>query len=67
MSFLDDAKKKLEDAVDEHGDRIGDGLDKAGRLADEKTGGKHSEKIAGAVDRAKDALDDLDGRNDDIR
>ena len=45
MGFLDDAKKKLGDAVDKHGDKIGDGLDKAAKLADEKTKGKYSDKI----------------------
>ena len=28
MGFLDKAKKQLSDAVDQHGDKIGDGLDK---------------------------------------
>ena len=28
MGFLDKAKKQLTDAVDKHGDKIGDGLDK---------------------------------------
>ena len=66
MGFLDDAKKKLGDAVDKHGDKVGEGLDKAGNLIDEKTGGKHSDKIASGVDKAKGALDDLDGQRDDI-
>ena len=30
MGFLDDAKAKLTDAVDSQGDKIADGLDKAG-------------------------------------
>ncbi|WP_211357192.1 antitoxin [Nocardioides rubriscoriae] len=64
---MDDIKGKLEDAVDEHGDKIADGIDKAADLADDKTGGKHHDKIAGATDKAKDALDGLDGKNDDIR
>ena len=66
MGFLDDAKKKLSDAVDKHGDKIADGIDKAAGLADQKTGGKHSDKIAGGVAKAKEALDKLDGKNDDI-
>ena len=45
MGFLDKAKAKLTDAVDQHGDKIADGIDKAGKLADEKTGGKHADKI----------------------
>lgn len=67
MGFMDNIKGKVEDAVDKHGDKIGDGIDKAARVADEKTGGKHHDKIEGATGKAKDALDKLDGKNDDIR
>jgi hypothetical protein len=66
MGFLDEAKKKLTDAVDKHGDKIGDGLDRAGGMIDKRTGGKHSAKISAGVDRAKTSLDGLDGRRDDI-
>ena len=66
MGFLDDAKKKLGDAVDSHGDKISEGLDKAGGLIDDKTGGKHADKLATGAEMAKLALDRLDGRNDDI-
>ncbi len=66
MSFLDDAKKKLGRAVDQHGDKISTGIDKAAQAADKKTGGKHHDKIANATGKAKDALDKLDGRNDDL-
>ncbi len=66
MSFLDKAKAKLTDAVDQHGDKIADGIDKAGKLANEKTGGKHADKINQATGKARDALDNLDGKNDDI-
>ena len=66
MGFLDDAKKKLEDAVDKHGDKIAEGLDKAGDLVDKQTKGKYSDKIEGGVAKAKDTLDGLDGKNDDV-
>ncbi|MCX6397232.1 MAG: antitoxin [Propionibacteriales bacterium] len=66
MGFLDDAKSKLTAAVDKHGDKISDGLDKAGALADKKTGGKYGDKIATGIDKAKGALDGLDGKDDDI-
>ena len=66
MGFLDDAKDKLEDAVDSQGDKIGQGLGKAGDLLDDKTGGKYGDKIDAGVDKAKDALDNLDGKDDDI-
>lgn len=66
VGFLDNAKDKLQDAVDSQGDKIAEGLDKAGDLVDDKTGGKYSDKIDSGVDKAKDALDGLDGKDDDI-
>jgi len=66
MGFLDDAKKKLGDAVDKHGAKIDQGIDKAAALADQKTGGKHTDKIANATSKARDALDKLDNKNDDL-
>ena len=66
MGFLDDAKKKLGDAVDNHGDKISDGLDKAGQAIDERTGGKHTDGINTGVRKAKDTLDGLDGKRDDM-
>ena len=66
MSFLDKAKATLTDAVDQHGDKIAQGIDKAGSVVNEKTGGKHADKIEQATGKARDALDSLDGKNDDI-
>jgi hypothetical protein len=42
------------------------GLDKAAGLADAKTKGKHSDQIDKGVTAAKNALDKLDNKNDDI-
>ncbi|TYL51308.1 antitoxin, partial [Nocardioides sp. BGMRC 2183] len=66
MGFLDDAKKKLSAAVDKHGDKIDSSIDKAADFADKKTGGKYRGQIQGGVGKAKDALDKLDGRDDDL-
>jgi len=66
VGFLDDAKKKLGDAVDKHGDKISDGLDKAGHAIDERTGSKHTDGINSGVGKAKDTLDGLDGKRDDM-
>jgi hypothetical protein len=66
MGFLDNAKDKLTKAVDQHGDKIAQGLDKAGELADKKTKGKYSDKIESGLGKAKGALDKLDGKDDDI-
>ena len=43
------------------------GIDKAADLVDEKTGGKLGDKVDLGADKAKDALDSLDGKNDDTR
>jgi hypothetical protein len=40
VGFLDEAKKKLGDAVDTHGERISQALDKAAHVVDEPTGGR---------------------------
>ncbi len=66
MGMFDNLKKKATKAVDEHGGKIADGIDKAASMADKKTGGKHHDRIASGTAKAKDALDKLDGRNDDI-
>ena len=56
MSFLDDAKKKLDDVVDEHGDKIAEGVEKAGDFLDEKTGHKHADKVDQAAKKVGDAI-----------
>ena len=45
---------------------IANGRGTAGKFANEKTGGKHADKIDQATGKARDALDSLDGKNDDI-
>ena len=57
---------KAEDLVDQHGDKVSDGIDKAADLLDEKTGGKLGDKADLGAEKAKDALDSLDGKNDDL-
>ena len=66
MGIFDSVRKKATKAVDEHGDKIAKGIDKAADLADSRTKGQHSDKVDKASGSAKDALDKLDGRNDDI-
>lgn len=62
MGFLDDAKDKVSDLIHGHEDKVEDGIDKAGDLVDDKTGGKYEDKVDMAQDKAKDALDGLDGK-----
>jgi hypothetical protein len=66
MGIFDKLRRQATKAVDEHGDQIAKGLDKAGDLVDEQTKGKHSRQVDKGVAGAKDALDKLDGRDDDI-
>ena len=49
MGMFDNIKDKVQGLVDEHGDKAGVGLDKAGDFVDEKTGGQHSAQIDGGV------------------
>jgi len=66
VGIFDEIKDKLTGAVDDNGEKIGDGLDKAGDFVDDKTGGQYSDKIDAGVDKAKEGLDSLDGQDDDI-
>jgi uncharacterized protein YjbJ (UPF0337 family) len=67
MGFLDKLKGKATEVVDQHGDKVSEGLHKAKDFVDDKTGGKLGNKGDTAVDKAEDALDDLDGKDDDIK
>lgn len=55
MGFMDKAK----DALNEHGDKVDDGIDKAADIADDKTGGKYTEHIDTGAEKAKDVVDGL--------
>lgn len=58
---LDDIKNKVGDLVEGNADKISEGIDKAGDLIDEKTGGKYSDKIDMVQEKAGDLLDKLGG------
>ncbi|MFE9309340.1 antitoxin [Streptomyces sp. NPDC088353] len=53
------AKEKVSDLAQRHGGSIGQSLDKAAKVVDEKTKGKYSDKIHAGTDKAKDAMDRL--------
>ncbi|MFK4088124.1 antitoxin [Kribbella sp. NPDC020789] len=57
MGIFDKAK----DALGEHGDKVDEGIEKAGDFADEKTGGEHAEQIDKGQEFAKDRLSSLGG------
>ncbi|OON75164.1 antitoxin [Streptomyces tsukubensis] len=71
MGFLDNmkaklgpAKDKVSDLAQQHGDKIGQGLDKAAKTVDQRTGGKYSDKIQSGTDKAKDAVDRMGSKGD---
>ncbi|MFI6345542.1 antitoxin [Streptomyces sp. NPDC050560] len=57
MSMVD----KLKNMLKGHEDQAEKGVDKAGDYVDDKTGGKHSDKVDKAQDKMKDQL----GRDQD--
>ncbi len=66
MGFLDkakdlagQAKDKVDDVADEHGDKIKTGINKAAETIDDRTKGKHSSKIESVAAKAKDKVDEL--------
>lgn len=59
LGDLGKPKDKAEEIAEGHGDKIADGLEKAGDLVDEKTDGKHSEQIDTAVDKAQRLVERL--------
>ena len=64
MSLFDKLETEGTAAVDEHGDKMEQGIDKGADVADDKTGGRYGEQIDAGSEKAKDALDDLDGKDD---
>ena len=71
MSFMTTLKEKLgmskdkaDDLARQHGDKIDQGLDKAGDTMDKKTGGKYGDKIDSGVEKAKGAVDDYGKKGD---
>ena len=59
MGAMDEMKDKAKDAAGQHGDKVDEGIDKAGEMAKEKTGGQHDDKIDKGVDKAQEAADKL--------
>jgi antitoxin protein of toxin-antitoxin system len=53
---FDDLKNKAQDLVKEHGDKIEDGVEKAGEFAKNKFG--HAEQVDKVVDKIQDAIPD---------
>ncbi len=64
--LVEQNQDKIQGAVDDHGDKIGAGIDSAGDFVDDKTGGRFTEQVDTGQEHVKDALDGLDGQDDDI-
>ena len=56
MSILD----KLKGLLKGKGEQANSAIDKVADVADDKTGGKYTEKIEDAADKAKEVVDKLD-------
>ena len=56
--FMDKAK----DLAEQHDDKVDQGLEKAGDVADQKTGGKYDEQIDKGVDQAQQRTGDGDSQ-----
>jgi MT0933-like antitoxin protein len=52
---------KIKGMFGQHDEKIEGGIDKAGDVVDDKTGGKYEGQVDKAQDTAKDALDKLSG------
>lgn len=61
MGLLDKAKDMLKGNTD----KVKEGIDKAGDMIDEKTGGKFSEHIETAEEKAGELLDDVEESGDE--
>ncbi|MDK1473150.1 antitoxin [Streptomyces sp. 549] len=59
LTDLQNLKEKVEDIAESHGDKITQGLEKAGEFVDDKTSGKYSEQIDTGVDKAQDLVERL--------
>jgi hypothetical protein len=59
MGIFDKAK----DVLNQHPDKVDQGLDRAADIADQRTGGKHADKIDKGVGVAKDKLGKFLGKD----
>lgn len=64
MGFLDKFKTKAVEAVDQHGDTVKGGLNKAGEFIDKKTGGQYTDKINTGKRKVEGSLDKLGKKKD---
>ncbi len=58
---VSDIFDKAKGLIADNADKVDDVVDKVAEVVDDKTGGKHKEKIEQGADKAKDALKNLAG------
>lgn len=63
MSLLDDMKGKAEELIGGNTEAVKDGIEKAGDLVDEKTGGKFADQVDGVQQAASEYVSGLDKGN----
>jgi MT0933-like antitoxin protein len=56
---------KVRGMFGQHGDKVDQGIDKAGDVADDKTGGKYTGQVDKGQDAAKDGIDKMTGEGGD--
>lgn len=61
MGKLDELKNKAKEMVTENRDKIEGGLEKAGEMVNQKTGGKYEDKIDKGLQKAQEGLDRAEG------
>ncbi|MBB1252616.1 antitoxin [Streptomyces alkaliterrae] len=62
LKNLQNLKDKVEDLAESHGEKITEGLEKAGDFIDDKTSGKYSKQIDSGVDKAQEFVERLGER-----
>lgn len=62
----EDNKDRVGDLVDQHADKIDQGVEGATDFVSEKTGGRFDEQLDKGVDTLRDGLDAIDGKDDDL-
>jgi hypothetical protein len=56
---------KVRSMLGQHNEKVDQGIDKAGDVVDDKTGGKHAAHVDKAQDAAKDGIDKITGEGGD--
>ncbi len=63
MGMFDEIKDKATDAVQDNSDKVAAAVEKVGDVADDKTGGKFTDKIDAAEEKVKGVVEDLGKRD----